>query len=349
MAQVDSIKDPKRIVIELTMTVEEASKVGWQGKKNSGVQMGELLASKQIDCVDLAWEMQNAFRPEAKSAARALLANLLGQPATLEATRRYGPEVIEGSHYLEDQETDGMMQFIIYMMGGIFLVFLALWNIAQEILSNKAGPIPLPILIASNLLIAALIGLWIFKKTKQEFARWKDSRIGRKGEGIVVESLRTSLDNHWTIFRNLHLPDRKDDIDIALVGPGGVWALEVKAFRGTVRVVNGTWERQTKRGWKRLGKNPSKQATNNATRLNGFLQQQGITRYVEKAVILSEPQAISNFEHAEDVWILPQVENRAATLSTRTPPTEDEIKRIAELFRNLATKQVAAEEAKYKK
>ena len=84
-------------------------------------------------------------------------------------------------------------------------------------------------------------------------------------------------------------------------------------------------------------------------RLNRFLQEQGINRWVEKAVILSEPQAISNFEHAEDVWILPQVESQAANLSTRTPPTEDEIKRIVELFRELATKQVAAEEAKYKK
>jgi hypothetical protein len=49
------------------------------------------------------------------------------------------------------------------------------------------------------------------------------------------------------------------------------------------------------------------------------------------------------------VWILPQVEDRAANLSTRTPPSEDEVKRIVELFRDLATRQVAAEEAKYKK
>ena len=157
------------------------------------------------------------------------------------------------------------------------------------------------------------------------------------------------LDNSWIIIRNLQLPDRKDDIDIALVGPGGVWALEVKAFRETVRVANGTWERQTKRGWKRLDKNPSKQVTDNAVRLNHFLQQQGITRWVEKAVILSEPQAISNFEHAEDVWIQPQVESNVASLSTRTPPTEDEIKRIVGLFRELAMKQIATEEAKYKK
>jgi hypothetical protein len=348
MAQIENAKDSKQVIVNLTMTVAEARQVIWQGR-GPREPMGSLLDNNQIDHGDLTWAIDKAYKPEVRAAARTLLAYWLGEPATLETTRRYGPEVIEGSHYLEDQEIDGLAYFMMYMMTGLFAVFLTAWNMLQQILANKAGSIPLPISLAINLLIAVIVGLWTFRKTKQEFFRWKNSRIGRKGEGTVVESLRISLDNQWAIFRNLHLPDRKDDIDIALVGPGGVWALEVKAFREIVRVANGTWERQTKRGWKRLDKNPSKQATDNAVRLNRFLQQQGINRWVEKAVILSEPQAISNFEHAEDVWILPQVEGNVANLSTRTPPAEDEIKQIVGLFRDLSTKQIAAEEAKYKK
>jgi hypothetical protein len=349
MAQVENAKDSKQVIVNLTMTVAEARQVIWEDAYNPRGPIGDLLDSKKIGYNNLAWGVEGAWKPEMKSAARTLLAYWLGEPATLEATRRYGPEVIEGSHYLEDEETDGMMQFMIYMTGGLFFGFIAIWNIVQQIFSNKTGPIPLPIVIASNLLIAAVAGLWIIRKTKQQFARWKNSRRGRLGENTVVETIRTAVDNHWTIFRNLHLPDRKDDVDIALVGPGGVWALEVKAFREIVRVANGTWERQTKRGWKRLDKNPSKQATDNAVRLNRFLQQQGINRWVEKRVILSEPQAISNVEQADDVWILPQIEDKVAHLSTRTLPTEDEIKRIVGLFRELATKQIVTEEAKYKK
>ncbi len=348
MAQVENAKDSKQVIVNLTMTVEEARQVIWQGG-GPREPVGHLLDTNQIGYRDMAWAVDKAYSPRVRAAARTLLAYWLGEPATLEATRRFGPEVIEGSHYLEDQEIDGLAYTVMYMMTGLFVVFLAAWNAFQQILVNRAGPIPLPVTIVINLLIAAVAGLWAYRKTMQEFLRWKNSRIGRKGEETVIESLRTSLDHHWTVFKNLRLPDRKDDIDIALVGPGGVWALEVKAFRETVRVVNGAWERQTKRGWKRLDKNPSKQATDNAVRLNRFLQQQGINRWVEKAVILSEPQAICNFEHAEDVWILPQIEDKATNLSTRTPPTEDEAKRIVDLFRELATKQIAAEEAKYKK
>lgn len=348
MAQVENLQDAKQVNVNLTMTITEARQVIWQG---SGPRepIGQLLDSKQISYRDLAWAIDKAYNPRVRAAARTLLAYWLGEPATLEATRRFGPEVVEGSHFLEDQEMDGMMYFVIYMMSGVFLAFIAIWNMLQQVLSNKTGPIPLPIMIATGLLIAAAIGLWTFGRTKQEFARWKNSRRGRNGENAAVEAIRTALDNHWSIFRNLHLPDRKDDIDIALVGPGGIWAVEVKAFSGNVRCQNSAWERQTKRGWKRLDKNPSKQAADNAVRLNRFLQQQGINRWIEKAVILSEPQAISNFERADDVWILPQVESKVANLSTRTPPTEEEIKRIVEVFRELATKQITEEEAKYKK
>lgn len=341
--QTESVADSKRVIVELTMTVEEARKVIWQGR-GPHEPMGNLLDNNQIDRRDLAWAVDKAYKPEVRAAARTLLANWIGQPATLEATRRYGPEVVAGSHYLEQQELEKLRVGSIirgYAAGAVVaLIFFSFWQFLQTLNVTT---------LVVGFVCAVVAGLWINRQARGDLVDHDNLRQGRTGERMVIELLRTTLDNQWTIFRNLQLPGRKDDSDIVLVGPGGVWVLEVKAFRETVRVANGTWERQTKRGWKRLDRNPSKQATDNAVRLNRFLQEQGINRWVEKAVILSEPQAISNFEHAEDVWILPQVESQAANLSTRTPPTEDEIKRIVELFRELATKQVAAEEAKYKK
>jgi hypothetical protein len=348
MAQIEAAKESKRVVVDLTMTIEEARKVIWTGR-GPHEPMGDLFDSRQINASDLAWAIDKAFNPQVRAAAQALLANWLGKPATIEATRRFGPEVVEGSHYLEEQETDGMAQFIIYMMGGLFLAIFVVPSSLLQILSNKTNPIPLPIAIAVNLTVALICGLWLYKKIKQAFARWKNSGRGRKGEQTVVDRLRTILDNRWTIFRNLHLPDRKDDVDIVLVGPGGVWAVEIKAFRENVRSQNGAWEWQTKRGWKKLEQNPSRQVTENAKRLNFYLQQQGITRWVERAVALAEPQPIQNFQSEIPIWFLPTLENAVSNLTTRTPPSEEEIKRIAGLFKELATKQVAIEEAKYKK
>lgn len=349
MAQVENAKEAKRIVVDLTMTVDDARKVIWTGR-GPHEPMGKLFDCHEIDTGDLAWAIDKAYNPQVRAAAQALLANWLGKPATLEATRRFGPEVVEGSHYLEEQESDGMAQFIIYMMAGLFLVFFAIPSSLLQILSNKTSFIPMPVAIGINLIIALTLGLWLYKRVKREFARWKYSGRGRRGEHVVVERLRVILDNHWTIFHNLLLPDRKDDIDIALVGPGGVWAVEVKAFREPVRITDRQWERKIKRGWTRLDGNPSKQVTDNALRLKNYLDEQGTKLFVERAIALAEPQPVSNFESSQiPVWFLPTLETQAANLSTRIPPTEEEIKRICGLLKDLASKQVAIEEAKYKK
>jgi hypothetical protein len=348
MAQVETTKESKRIVVDLTMSVEEARKVIWTGR-GPHEPMGNLLDSHQIDAGDLAWAIDKAYNPQVRAAAQALLANWLGKPATIEATRRFGPEVIEGSRYLEDNQDDSLFKSGLYAgAGGTALVY-GVWTLLQRALSSQTGSFPLPIFIGVNLLVIALTSVWLFRKITREFKNYIYIRRGRRGEEAVIEKLRAVFDNRWTIFRNLHLPDRKDDIDVALVGPGGVWAIEVKAFRGNVRSQNGTWERQTKRGWKKLDQNPSRQVTENAKRLNFYLQQQGITRWVERAVALAEPQPIQNFQSEIPIWFLPTLEDAISNLATRTPPTEDEIKRICGLFKDLATKQVTIEEAKYKK
>ena len=76
MAQAELTKDPKRIVVELTMTVEEARKVIWQGR-GPREPMGSLLDNDQIDHRDLTWAVDRAYKPEVRAAARTMLANWL--------------------------------------------------------------------------------------------------------------------------------------------------------------------------------------------------------------------------------------------------------------------------------
>ena len=47
--QTEPKKDSKQVVVELTMTLEEARQVIWQGTRAPREPMGELLDSKQID------------------------------------------------------------------------------------------------------------------------------------------------------------------------------------------------------------------------------------------------------------------------------------------------------------
>src|SRR3954449_8817578 len=78
----------------------------------------------------------------------------------------------------------------------------------------------------------------------------KTFRKGAEGEERVVARMEALLDNRWTIFRDLVLPDHSGDIDIVLVGPPGVWAIEVKSFTSNMKVENDTWYWKATNGWR---------------------------------------------------------------------------------------------------
>ena len=106
---------------------------------------------------------------------------------------------------------------------------------------------------------------------------------------------------------------------------------------------------QVKGRWVSAPNNPSDQITAKARLLNDFLKRQGITRWIERAIALASPQPISNFDLSEiSVWLLPTIEERVTHLSTRVPPTEKDIQQIVAVFNDLATKQIAIEDAKNK-
>lgn len=204
-------------------------------------------------------------------------------------------------------------------------------------------------MILSILLSGLVLGgcaWWVWRNIKQRIKDYRNYRVGRESEDQVVEKLRTILDNRWTIFRNLQVfAHKKMDEDIILVGPGGVWTLQVKYSRGTVRAQGMEWEVQTKRGWSRATINPSKQVRDQAKQLNFFLQQQGIIRWIEPAVVLASPQPISYFSSSEvPVWLLPDLEEHMPELITKQPPTQEEIQKIVTVLKGVATKQRTKEE-----
>lgn len=339
MTNPNAISDPKRIVVELPMTVEEARQVVWIGKYAPHEPMGKILDSKELSISDLGWAVQNAYNPKVKAAAFTLLADSLGKPAALEATKRFGPQVFEGSDYLTEKREDSLA----LALGLSGFLFASLISMILAVLQDFKRLSTMSTTLRFVAGVAVILFVWTFVSRvltiKKEVEKYRSFRSGKEGEDAVVERLRTTLDNQWTIFRNIQLPNHNDDLDVVLVGPGGVWVLEIKAYSGTVRVENQIWEHQVKGGWKRLGGNPSKQAVRNSANLNDFLKRQGLERWVEKAIVMAKPQPISNFETSDvPVWLLPQVEDKVTSLSTRYSPTEKEISQIVDLLKGLAEK-----------
>ncbi len=99
------------------------------------------------------------------------------------------------------------------------------------------------------------------------------------------------------MFRNVILPGRsKADLDAVLVGPPGVWALEVKAFTGQYRNVSERWEYRAG-GWKSLRSSPSRQARNNAAHLGQFFRADGVEQWVEPVVVWANPDSPLSVEN----------------------------------------------------
>lgn len=123
----------------------------------------------------------------------------------------------------------------------------------------------------------------------------ESSRKGDEAERRIVEIAQQTLDSDWTLFRNVALPTqrkRKADIDIVLVGPPGIWVLEVKCLNGEYRNTGEQWEYRAGNTWKVMEKrNPTRQARNNAVHLAGFLRADGIRQWVEPAVVWANPDA----------------------------------------------------------
>jgi len=110
-------------------------------------------------------------------------------------------------------------------------------------------------------------------------------RQGLAGEERLARLLRGKLDGRWALYRNLVLPDGQGDLDAVLLGPRGVYLLEVKAYQGAHRVRGGEWYRRRWGKWVEMDANPTRQAMRNALRLAEFLRARGLEVWVEPRVV----------------------------------------------------------------
>jgi hypothetical protein len=118
------------------------------------------------------------------------------------------------------------------------------------------------------------------------------ARRGQEGEDRVLEVILQALDGNWKVFRNVSVPGMKrSDIDVILVGPPGVWALEVKNLKGEYRNIGDTWEIRHGKDWRSSKSQPSQEARAHAANLGGFLKADGIHVFANPAVVWANPES----------------------------------------------------------
>ena len=156
--------------------------------------------------------------------------------------------------------------------------------------------------IAVSILNAAWLGVMFLKpKPAEPIMRAADTEelkwaSGRDGEQCVVDRWTQLFSNRWTLVCGYH--NRAGEIDQILVGPGGIFAIEVKYINGKVSCNGDVWWRdkydnygnlveQNVRIADRGGRSPSAQINAPAAVLQALLAKESATASVMRVVVLS--------------------------------------------------------------
>ena len=180
-----------------------------------------------------------------------------------------------------------------------------------------------PFLVVVPLVLAAVPVYFTWRRRGYQY--------GIRGEEAVVDAL-SMLDDRHRVFNDLVLPGARGDIDHVVVGPGGVFALETKNYSGDITCFEDRWTRCRNGTWEVTVHSPSRQAIDNARRLDAFLRQCGIAVKVDPVVVLANRNARIRCENP----VVPVVMRRALAshLTSRKSRLSDaEIRAISDFVR----------------
>ena len=282
------------------MSLDQARATPWPFVPYKGQPMGMLVESRQLLLKDLAYAIENAWDEKVRQAATALslvrLKQVIKEPAPSAGFVHINSG---GRSYSERQQSwltflDGLVTGLTFAAVIFFAIYLIRsFSTPHPEAKNLATSFSTPI---GTVIVVLAVGLTIFvgwlatsvpeQISKRLAKQIEEYRRGQEGEDRVVELIIQALDGNWHLFRNITLPGRnRGDLDLVLVGPPGVWVLEVKNLRGEYRNVGDRWEYRRGKRWTAAKTNPSWQARSNAIRLANFLKADHLNVYVNDAVV----------------------------------------------------------------
>jgi hypothetical protein len=335
--------------LDASISMKKAQETIWPFSPYKGEAMGPLVASRKISIKDLGYAIENTWDPRVKAAAITLMATRL-QQAVKEPEPPKGHLKIfsKGRSFSERRQLQFVMiEGLIYgFFLGIAVAYLYYNQFIQEHKTAaevfgpvSSSPIFIPMLVLAICIligVPSLLGLgveWTVKKLEEKVENY---RKGQEGETRVSEIMNGALNGDWSLFRNVILPGRGGDLDSVLVGPAGIWVLEVKNFSGKFQNVGDQWECLSGKKWKTIRKNPSQQAKKNAARMGEFLKADGIKEWVTPAVVWANPESPVKIDNPSvAVWIINRLEDELGNIQYKKKISEIEQKKICEKLAKL--------------
>ena len=340
--------------IEIGISLEQARSIIWPFAPYKGQSMGTLVDSKQLSLKDLAYAAESAWDPKVRHAAVALSLIRLNQVVKEPVPSAGFVHVISGGrNYSERRQLSLTMRQGIILGLLISLVIALLLRIIShmvspsttassitEIASSPAVVIVIIAVIASMIFIGWLIGFAFEKIMEKLDKQIEEHRRGQDGEEKVVQLILQALDGNWRLFRNINLPGiNKGDLDLVLVGPPGVWALEVKNFHGKYRNIGEHWEYRNGKAWKAASTNPSRQVLNNAYRLKNFLKADHLNVFVETAVVWANQDSHLSVENPSvAIWHYDRLPDELGNIWQGEKLSQEERNKIVDKLTKLCLK-----------
>jgi tetratricopeptide (TPR) repeat protein len=239
--------------------------------------------------------------------------------------------IVTGSGYLYQSQKALQKKASSMRKIGMSLITMAIIVSFFGFLSGSYFPMSIALSILGIAYLIAL-GKEKLKREEENFAR------GIQGEESLAQALRQRLDGEWTLFRNVDLPDHAGDLDAVLVGPKGVYLLEVKAYNFTCRNRNDQWEFRSFARWKPLSKNPTQQALRNAARLNDYLKQiVGHDIWIEPRIVWAGKSKLFLEKPRVKVWYLNQPDSWMKEINNGQPLPSEKLNLILVSLRTLCS------------
>ena len=331
---------------KLPRNIYEANAVIWPFSKYTGKighTMGELVDNRDITKRDLVYAIEKAWDEQVRTAAHIILRSQLGLESDKMNEPKGALKVTANRSFMEKQiET---LSFKKGAFWGALLAICAILLIIDFIYMGVTGAIPtlidfiLKTKFIGLVFIIIVCSFFIFianlvmkhtaeKKFDNYDMQIKNHKQGRDGEDKVVDVMRECLDGSYHAFRNLVLPSKKEDLDIVLVGPQGVFIFEVKTYNGKYENTNDDWY-FCGRKKKKIKDSPTNQVKRNAAQLADFLEAD-FSRNKEKK------------------WVTPiVVMANADTICYETNPSVPiwRIQHLADELGNLSDKRILSEQA----
>lgn len=331
---------------KLPRNIYEANAVIWPFSKHAGktgCTMGELIDNRDITKRDLAYAIEKAWDDQVRTAAHIILRSQLGLESEKMNESKGALKVTANRSFMEKQ-----IEALSFKKGafwGFILTTCAVLLILDIIYMGVTGAIPtlIDFIVKTKIIgftfIVIILSAFVFianfavkhtaeKKFDDYDIQIKNHKQGRDGEDKVIDVMRECLDGSYHAFRNLVLPNKKEDMDIVLVGPQGVFIFEVKTYNGKYENIADDWY-FCGRKKKKIKDSPTNQAKRNAAQLADFLE--------------------ADFNRNKDKkWVNPiVVMANADTICYETNPSVPiwRIQHLADELGNLSDKRILSEQA----